>query len=127
MAKKNDVEKSKRCLKKLDILKTRAHLIEASTESSLQPLLQTYLLFVGMHGMSWSLINVFTNHLDQLIQLFSLATSVLSISWSFTNNYDMKMERMMTFRAKGAYFLMVLLSVLSRILCLELFAIPSWK
>ena len=72
------------------ILSSRAHMIEVSSESSFQPLLQLYLILPTIIHMVFSVklrldmpIDSFFGSVFQ-IQLWSVVTSALSLAWSFS-------------------------------------------
>ena len=122
-------------------MSNHGHLIEVSTESALQPLIQLYTIYIGLI-MSSDLKGIYTNWqalLDAMmnknwIQIFailqgskyitqawSFISSVASIAWSFQANYARKKFGQMSILSRFVYFCYVLLAVISRILCIELF------
>ena len=92
-------------------------------ESSLQPLLQLYLLILHIIGQDWANIDLSQLPLQQILQIYSFLSSILAIATAFASNYSMRKEGMMGTGGRIVYIFYVLFSVLSRILCLEIFAI----
>ena len=116
----------------------RAHVIEVCIESSLQPLLQLYLVLISVYDRSQikaehRLINI-DNWLEQLSKMIeylrdkeiqricSSLISILMIALSFTTQYNHKKNQVLSASSTMVYFGYVLFSVISRILCFEMFA-----
>ena len=117
----------------------RAHVIEVCIESSLQPLLQLYLVLISVYERtqikeaehrlisidSWleQLSNLIEYLQDKEIQrICSSLISILMIAVSYTTQYNHKKNQVLSAASTIVYFGYVLLSVISRILCFEMFA-----
>ena len=125
-------EENKDKLKRLIKISNHAHLTEVCTESSLQPLVQFFIIFNALRGKAISshISNVFNSAFDTkdwselvklledsnvTLQLWSFVTSVGSVAWSFQSNYARNMYGQMTVGSRIVYFFYVLLAVLARI------------
>jgi len=118
-----DRENTDDIIRSFDLMYIDAHIIEVCFESSLQPLLQLYLLMIHFLGEDWEKMELSQLSLQQILQIYSFLSSILAIAMAFASNYSMRKEGMMDMGGRIVYILYVLFSVLSRILCLELFAI----
>ena len=102
-----------------------AKFIEVVSEASLQPIFQLYLFLMPflcsdideIFAISLSCVQLWA-----IIQVLSFGSSLLSIPRVFTASYVEKKDGMMSTEAEVVYFLSILTEVISRILCLELFA-----
>ena len=136
-----DNKKSERFTQKSKVsqlISIRAHVIEVCIESSLQPLLQLYLVLISVY--EWNqikaesrLLNIDTwlEHLQKLIEflrdkevqrILSSVVSILMIALSYTTLYNQQKNQVLSGLSKLLYFGYVLLSVISRILCFQMFA-----
>ena len=68
----------------------KAHIVEVCCESSLQPLLQMYLLFIHFLTQDWINVNFSEIPVQQILQMFSFFSSIIAISTAFASNYCMK-------------------------------------
>ena len=134
-------EKHKEELKRLTKISNHAHLIEVCTESSLQPLVQFFIIFLALIGRNvtsdaknevtsfynatlakdWSKFGEILEESTVTLQFWSFISSVVSIAWSFQSNYARKKFGQMTITSRLVYFLYVLSAVLSRIMIIILF------
>ena len=131
-----DSKKNTDELKRLSIISNNAHLIEVITESSLQPLVQVFSIYLRL-AYSDSDVNIVSTELkgafDALLandwselgelletsktslQFWSFLTSVASVAWSFQSNYARKKFGQMSIFSRVIYFFYVLLAVNARI------------
>ena len=121
-------------LKRLSIVSNNAHLIEVITESSLQPLVQVFSIYLrlaysdvaeantelkdafnALLAKDWSELGELLETSKTTLQFWSFLTSVASVAWSFQSNYARKKFGQMTILSRVIYFLYVLLAVNARI------------
>ena len=121
-------------LKRLLIVSNNAHLIEVITESSLQPLVQVFSIYLrlaysdvaeanielkdafnALLAKDWSELGELLETSKTSLQFWSFLTSVASVAWSFQSNYARKKFGQMTILSRVIYFLYVLLAVNARI------------
>ena len=121
-------------LKRLSIVSNNAHLIEVITESSLQPLVQVFSIYLrlaysdvaeantelkdafnALLEKDWSELGELLETSKTTLQFWSFLTSVASVAWSFQSNYARKKFGQMTILSRVVYFLYVLLAVNARI------------
>ena len=118
-------------VKELDVAFNDAKMIEVSTESMLQPILQVHLFIISlMCALSSLSENIHEKCLSlgyisllSILQLFSFLSSVISIPKAFTQTYTINKEGMLKTEAKIVYFLFMLFGVVSRLLSIELLTI----
>jgi len=134
-------EENKDELKRLTKISNKAHLIEVCTESSLQPLVQFFIIFSALLPndvtsdasntiknainllleKNWAELGLLLERSNITLQLWSFLTSVGSVAWSFQSNYARNKFGHMSITSRAVYFLYVLLAVLARITIIILF------
>ena len=121
---------------------SRAQIIEVCLESSLQPLLQLYLVLINLiivnnsdiDGVSSRIIDPTDwikgvgNAIGHLAdkegrRIAASVISILAIAASFTSQYRQNKDYTVNFMASVIYFLYICLGVITRILCFEMFAL----
>ena len=105
-----DPEEEEEILKECTKMSNHGHLIEVSTESALQPLIQLYTIYIGlimssdlsgidtnwqalldaMMNKNWIQIFAILQGSKYITQALSFISSVASIAWSFQANYARK-------------------------------------
>ena len=116
--------KNKSASKSASLISSRAQLIEVCTEASLQPLFQFYLVFkdvvsLDLNSLRHGLTEAFDEHRRQMA---SVMVSLITLSLSYTMQYRQNKENSLSIIPTLTYFIMTSCFVISRILCLELFA-----
>ena len=112
-------------LKRLSIVSNNAHLIEVITESSLQPLVQVFSIYLRLAysdsafdailAKDWSELGELLETSKTSLQFWSFLTSVASVAWSFQSNYARKKFGQMSIFSRVIYLFYVLLAVNARI------------
>ena len=122
---------------------SRAQIIEVCTESSLQPLLQLYLVLINLivwksedhqnfsdhreHGWSKWLeqIDAAIKFLadEEVRRIASSLISILMVAASFTSQYRQKKDSIVSIGSCLIYFFYICLAIVARILCFEMFAL----
>ena len=131
-----DSKKNTDELKRLSIISNNAHLIEVITESSLQPLVQVFSIYLrlaysdsdvnivstelkgafdALLAKDWSELGELLETSKTSLQFWSFLTSVASVAWSFQSNYARKKFGQMSIFSRVIYLFYVLLAVNARI------------
>ena len=110
---------------------SRVKIIEVCTESSFQPLFQLYLVYMSL--MNWALgqgsaasrdndgrFHLIVNH--HWREILSVSISIFSLAWGYTSHYRRTKNCALGTIATFVYFFGVLLFIITRILCFEMFA-----
>ena len=122
--------------KRLSIISNNAHLIEVITESSLQPLVQVFSIYLrlaysdsdvnivsteikgafdALLAKDWSELGELLETSKTSLQFWSFLTSVASVAWSFQSNYARKKFGQMSIFSRVIYLFYVLFAVNARI------------
>ena len=131
-----DSKKNTDELKRLSIISNNAHLIEVITESSLQPLVQVFSIYLrlaysntdvnivsgelkgafdALLAKDWSELGELLETSKTSLQFWSFLTSVASVAWSFQSNYARKKFGQMSIFSRVIYLFYVLFAVNARI------------
>lgn len=126
-------------------ISTRASLLEVSTEASLQPLVQLYVVLINLilwksdtkeeakatlrsefdfEELEKTLQKVVHQIFDaEMLRIFASSISIFMMAFSYTSHYRRNKDQILPLSATFVYFFYVLLSIIVRILCFEMFAL----
>ena len=118
---------------------SRMKIIEVSTEASLQPLLQVYIVLINLLAYQQQSLsnearildedfrlhfNTFLEYLakEENLRLFSVCISILTVAASYTSQYNIRKDNSLGIIPMTMFFTYICLSIVARILCFQMFA-----